>query len=216
MRAPAPPAAAGPLKATTRLTNLRFVALRQRDDEIVSSGRLRRGDHLFDIHLLIKAADVFCHRAREQLDVLRQIADVTSELIRRPLIECAPSKRTLPLAGCQTPTNRRASEDLPEALGPITPSPSPVASSKPIIISTTRRSPGGTADTFSTRQLVTRRREARTAPAQPARFREACTVSSTSVARPRNASSSPRRFRPAPSVRETKIELAMITPAVAS
>jgi hypothetical protein len=34
----------------------------------------------------------------------------------------APSSRTEPAAGRQTPTRKRASVDLPEAEGPITPS----------------------------------------------------------------------------------------------
>ena len=67
----------------------------------------------------------------------------------------APSSRTLPRTGCQTPTSARISDDLPEPLGPITPRPLPASSAKVTSCTMRRWSPGGTMATPSTeRRLV--------------------------------------------------------------
>ncbi len=55
----------------------------------------------------------------------------------------APSKRMMPRAGFQTPTSARASDDLPEPLGPMTPSADPAASLKVTPCSTAELLPGG-------------------------------------------------------------------------
>ena len=48
---------------------------------------LGRGNDGFGVGLDLEAGDVLRHRAAQQLHVLRQIADVAAECVRRPLIE---------------------------------------------------------------------------------------------------------------------------------
>ena len=60
----------------------------------------------------------------------------------------------MPRTGCQTPTISLASEDLPAALGPMMPRPSPLLSVKATSCKTTRLSPGGLALTDSTERDV--------------------------------------------------------------
>ncbi len=55
----------------------------------------------------------------------------------------APSRRMTPRAGAQMPASARASEDLPEPLGPMTPSAIPALSVKPTSCSATAWLPGG-------------------------------------------------------------------------
>ena len=69
----------------------------------------------------------------------------------------APSSRTLPRTGRQTPTSTRASEDLPEALGPIMPSPLPALSAKATSCTTRRCAPGGDGAHALDRQARARR-----------------------------------------------------------
>jgi hypothetical protein len=58
--------------------------------------------------------------------------------------------RTLPRAGVQTPTSRRASDDFPDAVGPITPSALPAVSEKFTSWQTIFCSPGGATAAFCT------------------------------------------------------------------
>src|SRR5580704_7704742 len=58
--------------------------------------------------------------------------------------------RTLPRAGVQTPTSRRASDDFPDAVGPITPSALPAVSEKFTSWHTSFCSPGGATAAFCT------------------------------------------------------------------
>src|SRR5471032_2826487 len=62
----------------------------------------------------------------------------------------ALSKRTLPTSAGHTPTIRRASVDLPEPLGPITPSTSPAFSANETLRRIGTGTPGGAALTAST------------------------------------------------------------------
>ena len=55
----------------------------------------------------------------------------------------------MPRAGCQTPTSARASEDLPEPLGPITPSAVPAVEREADIVQH-RALPGAAAATTVT------------------------------------------------------------------
>ena len=68
--------------------DLGVVAFRQPHDHVVHAGGLRRRDHRLGRRVGLEARDVLRHRAGEQLDVLRQIADVRAELGRCPLVEC--------------------------------------------------------------------------------------------------------------------------------
>ena len=63
--------------------DLGVVALRQAQDELVHVRALRGADHLGGVGLA-EARDVLGHRAAEELDVLRQVADVRSEPLARP------------------------------------------------------------------------------------------------------------------------------------
>ena len=45
-----------------------------------------RSDHGFGVHLA-HAGDVLGHRAGKQLDILRQVADMTAEIVGLPLVE---------------------------------------------------------------------------------------------------------------------------------
>ena len=85
------------------------------------AGGPRGGDDACRDRVWLEPGDILRNRAVEQLDVLRQIPDVAAERSRIPLIECGPSSRTLPRTACHTPTIARASDDLPEALGPMMP-----------------------------------------------------------------------------------------------
>jgi hypothetical protein len=67
----------------------------------------------------------------------------------------APSSLTQPRAGVQTPTSERASDDLPEALGPMTPKALPAIMEKETPLTTARFSPGGTMEAFSTVRVAT-------------------------------------------------------------
>ena len=63
----------------------------------------------------------------------------------------------MPRTGIQTPTSARTSEDLPEPLGPMTPTPLPASTAKVTSCTITRWSPGGTMLTPSTDSRLRRR-----------------------------------------------------------
>src|SRR3989338_11341724 len=65
----------------------------------------------------------------------------------------APSSRTLPAAAGQTPTSSRASVDLPDPLGPITPTTSPAEMGRLRVRRAGTLEPGGTAVTDSSARL---------------------------------------------------------------
>ena len=66
----------------------------------------------FGVGLSLEPADILGDGAVEQLDVLRQIADMPAERLRRPLVERRAVQPHLAADGCHTPTISRASEDL--------------------------------------------------------------------------------------------------------
>ena len=70
-----------------RLTDLGGVALRQALDQFVDARHLRRPDDVVKDRRvqLREAADVLGHGTGEELDVLRQVADVVAPVLRRPL-----------------------------------------------------------------------------------------------------------------------------------
>ena len=45
------------------------------------------GNHGLGVGVRFEPSDIFCHRAGEQFDILRQITDMTAERVRSPLIE---------------------------------------------------------------------------------------------------------------------------------
>ena len=69
------------------LADLGVVALAHLDDHLMHAGFLGGGDDRFRLRFGIEAADVLRHGAGEQFDILRQIADVAAEHVRRPLVE---------------------------------------------------------------------------------------------------------------------------------
>ena len=69
------------------LADLGVVALAHLDDHLMHAGLFRGGDDGVGRGLGIEAGDVLRDGAREQFDILRQIADMAAEHIRRPLIE---------------------------------------------------------------------------------------------------------------------------------
>ena len=115
------------------------------------SGRGRRprvaaGDQLAGIGFGLEARDVLRHGAGEQLDVLRQVADVLAERVRSP-IGRARRRRA---GSCRARASRRRrararARILPEPLGPMTPSAVPAASAKLDIVHDAALPPGGTS-----------------------------------------------------------------------
>ena len=119
-----------PLPLTCRkdiaaLANSGFVTLRKTHDHGVHAGRLCGSNDALAAGVGIEAGDVFSDRSVEQLDVLRQVADMLAKDVRAPLVESGSVEADVPRSGCQAPTSARASVDLPEAEGPITPRPAP-------------------------------------------------------------------------------------------
>ena len=105
------------------LADLGLVAVRQAQDQLVHAGRLAAAMTSSAGRVRIEARDVLGDRAGEQLDVLRQVADVLARGLGDPTGR-APRRRGEP---CRAPAARRrpaarTSDDLPEALGPMTPS----------------------------------------------------------------------------------------------
>src|SRR5579883_30151 len=62
-------------EAQPRLADLAVIAARQAHDRLVQPGELRRLDDGGGVRLA-EAADVLAHRAGEELDILRQVAEV--------------------------------------------------------------------------------------------------------------------------------------------
>ena len=70
------------------LADRRVVARRQPNDQVMHADGFGRGNDRLRCRRSGSKRAIFCgHRAGQQLDVLRQIADVTAKRIRRPLIE---------------------------------------------------------------------------------------------------------------------------------
>src|SRR5262249_42731716 len=72
------------------LADMRLVSVREAHDEIVHAGRAGGGDDGVRLERRRETGDVLGDGAVEQLDVLRQIADVRPEALRRPLLERRP------------------------------------------------------------------------------------------------------------------------------
>ena len=154
------------------------------------AGRLgRRDDRLARSAVGSKRRDILRDRAGEQLDVLRQVADVPRRA-PRPTTGRASRRRAGPCRahGGQTPTSARASVDLPEALGPMTPSPCPACEREADIL---RRSascaPGGATTTLFEPRALRRRRSGRIGGVLPADSRRSSpAAAASSGARPRS------------------------------
>ena len=114
-----------PLPARERLPALadaRVVALRQAHDQLVHARLLGRLMTASGSALGLEAGDVLADGAVEQLDVLRQVADVPAERLGRPLIERRPVQAHAAPRRPPHATSARASDDLPDADGPMMPS----------------------------------------------------------------------------------------------
>ena len=73
-------------QALAAIADLGIVAVRHRLDHGVHAGHLRRGDDV-SVAVPAKAGDVLGNRAREKLDVLRQITDVAPQLLGVPMAD---------------------------------------------------------------------------------------------------------------------------------
>src|SRR5690242_16545690 len=69
-------------------------------------------------------------------------------------LSAAPSRQIFPLARGHTPTSARASDDLPEPLGPMMPSAVPAEMAKLASATAGEDAPGGETLAFSTERLV--------------------------------------------------------------
>ena len=67
--------------------HLGLVSVRQPQDHLVHAGCARGGNNDAAFGIFLEAADVLGDRALEQLNVLRQVADVPTELLARPAIK---------------------------------------------------------------------------------------------------------------------------------
>ena len=107
------------------LADLGVVALRQAQDQVVDVRALRGAHHLGRVG---RRPGARCSPRRCRRKARRPAAD--SRGAARAARAARPPRRRrrgarLPAAGFQTPTMRRASVDLPDALGPMMPSDSP-------------------------------------------------------------------------------------------
>ena len=179
--------------------------------------RLRGREDRLGVGIGLEAGDVLRDRAGEQLDVLRQIADMAAERLRRP-IDRAPRRRAGPCRGAASRRRRaaRASDDLPEALGPMMPRPLPALSEKVDILHDEALDAG--------RRSRSRPRPRRSRSAAAAAIGGFPRRAAPRAARSRRfqlwrAATKPRQLAIASSTgasaREVRIELAMMMPAVA-
>ena len=106
------------------------------------AGDPRSFQYRFRRRLLVEAADVFRYRAVEQRHVLRQIADMPSEIFVAPLSSAAPSSRTTPGGPARCPPAPLTSEVLPDALAPSNARPMPAVSEKETLETIGRSMPG--------------------------------------------------------------------------
>ena len=103
-------------------------------------GQPGRLDDLVDVAVL-QAGDVFADRAREQFDILRQVADMFPELFRGQWLSSKPSSVTRPEAGSLSPTRMRVKVLLPAAVSPMIATTSPGSAEKEMRLSTGLRVP---------------------------------------------------------------------------
>ena len=69
------------------LANLRFISIRQADDQFVHARSGRSAYHRVGIHWNSETCDVLRHGAGKQFDVLWEVSDAGAETVGRPLIE---------------------------------------------------------------------------------------------------------------------------------
>ncbi len=81
------------------LADARVVALGQAQDQFVDTGRPRRRDGLGGIRPVLEPGDVLRDRAGEQLHLLREIAEMRTQGLARPLVEGRPVDADLPMRG---------------------------------------------------------------------------------------------------------------------
>ena len=72
-------------KRHSALPDQRIVAFRQAGDQRMRTGAARRRHHRVGIGMRGEPGDVLGHRAVEELDILRQVADMPAELVWLPL-----------------------------------------------------------------------------------------------------------------------------------
>ena len=97
--------------------DLGFVAVRELRDHLVDVGDLGRLEDIGIGGIVAHAGDVGLDRGREELDVLRQVADALAELARIPVAQVHQSSRTVPAVGLIDPTSMRAKRRLAAAGG---------------------------------------------------------------------------------------------------
>ena len=96
------------------LADFCLVAVGQVDDQVVNARRLRRRQHRLGVRRILEARDVLRHVAGKQFHVLRQIADVPAERLRRPLIE----RRRRRAGRCRATATRRRPACAPATIFP--------------------------------------------------------------------------------------------------
>ena len=106
------PLAAGKTGAVVALYGV--IAFREPLDHRMRRGQLRRFDNLFIRGSVTKAGDIVAHRAGEQFNILRQVAEALPKETGVEVSLSFPSMRTQPCMAGHAPTKARASEDLPE------------------------------------------------------------------------------------------------------
>src|SRR5262249_13833464 len=74
-------------KRAAMIADHRVITLGQVDDELVNTGRLSCGYNRIGIGRILKATNVLRHCSVEQLDILRNVADMAAKGLRRPLIK---------------------------------------------------------------------------------------------------------------------------------
>src|SRR5271165_900471 len=79
------------------LADLGIVAALQGNDHVVNAGGRRRRAYRFWVRIGLETADVLRHAPAEKLHMLRQVADIAAEHVRRPLIQCGAVEGNLAL-----------------------------------------------------------------------------------------------------------------------
>jgi hypothetical protein len=87
--------------------DLGLVPLGKSEDHLVHPGGLCGFDDGCGLGLGVEAGDVVRDRPGEELDILRQVADVTPKVVGRPLVECSTVQANL------APNGRPNAHDRP-------------------------------------------------------------------------------------------------------
>ena len=135
-------------------TDLGVVAIGHVLDHFMHAGELGGLDDLFRRRILAEAGNVFRDRTGEQLNRLRQVAEMLAEFVGIPVLQVGAVQADGAGRGGQTPTRARTKLDLPAPLGPTMASASPGLTSKLTPWISGALPPGATTATCSTVRLL--------------------------------------------------------------